>query len=173
MVGSRLRRLVGIIEGLSPTALMKFGSALHIITDRLSPAHVGYQPWYGQSSWNPSAWLHFFHEANRWHPNVNAAVQAARNAFQETFGMQWDEFILMQLQTQRLREVGKRRILSPCGSGSGVLVQTQDTAPQLSGVEQAFASTAKETRHPTRRHACFQAFPRFISRAKRDTTRNH
>jgi len=68
--------------GLSPTALTKFGNALHIITDRLSPAHVGYQPWYGQSKWNPSAWLHFLHEWNPWHRNVNAAVRAAQNAFQ-------------------------------------------------------------------------------------------
>src|SRR5437588_6367638 len=49
--------------GLSPTALLKFGNALHIITDRLSPAHAGYQPWYGQSKLNPSTWLHYLHEA--------------------------------------------------------------------------------------------------------------
>ncbi len=87
--------------GLSPTALMKFGNALHIITDRLSPAHAGYQPWYGQSAWNPSAWLHFLHEANPWDPNVSTSVQAAQGAFQQTFGMGWDEFDLMQLQNQQ------------------------------------------------------------------------
>lgn len=87
-------------SGLSPTALMKFGNALHIITDRLSPAHTGYQPWYGQSKLNPSSWAHWLHEMNGWlYPNqYNASVQAAQNAFQQTFGMGWDEFDLMQLQ---------------------------------------------------------------------------
>ena len=80
---------------------MKFGNALHIITDRLSPAHARYQPWYGQSWLNPSAWLHYLQEANRWDPNVNTSVQAAQNAFQQTFGMGWDEFDLMQLQNQQ------------------------------------------------------------------------
>ena len=86
--------------GLSPTALMKFGNALHIITDRLSPAHTGYQPRYGQSLLNPSSWAHWLHEMNGWlYPNqYNSSVQAAQDAFQQTFGMGWDEFDLMQLQ---------------------------------------------------------------------------
>jgi hypothetical protein len=89
--------------GLSPTALMKFGNALHIITDRLSPAHAGYQPWYGQSKLNPSSWLHWLHEMNGWlYPNeYSASVQAAQNGFQQTFGMGWGEFDLMQLQNQQ------------------------------------------------------------------------
>jgi RHS repeat-associated protein len=33
--------------GISPLALTKFGNALHTVTDRLSPAHRGNQPWMG------------------------------------------------------------------------------------------------------------------------------
>ena len=88
----------GIAEGhtgISPKALQKFGNALHIVTDRLSPAHAGYQPWYGQSPLNPSAWLHFLHEGNLWDPAVKTSEQAAKDLFRETFG---DEFDYMMLK---------------------------------------------------------------------------
>lgn len=80
--------------GLSPLALQKFGNALHIITDGLSPAHRGYQPWYGQSRYSPSAILHFLREANRWDPAVNTSIQAARDAFFNTFGSMFESQIL-------------------------------------------------------------------------------
>ena len=57
-IDARLEQAKWIAEGntgFSPVALQKFGNALHIITDRLSPAHIRYQPWYGQSKLNPSA----------------------------------------------------------------------------------------------------------------------
>jgi hypothetical protein len=98
---ARLEQAKWIAEGhtgISPIALQKFGNALHIITDRLSPAHVGYQPWYGQSKWNPSAWWHALSELP-WQSSINPTVGEAQNAFRETFG--FDPFDLMQLQQQR------------------------------------------------------------------------
>ena len=95
--------------GISPAALQKFGNALHIITDRLSPAHAGYQPWYGQSKWNPSAWWHFLRESNPRDPNVNTAVQAGQAAFQQTFG---DEFDWMMLGSQQQQEQVTHQVCS-------------------------------------------------------------
>jgi RHS repeat-associated protein len=97
--------------GLSPLALQKFGNALHIITDRLSPAHIGYQPWYGQAKWYPSALLHGVHESWPWHPNVGFSVQAAQNAFRETFGVQM--FGYLELQQKSLRGWGTGRLCGP------------------------------------------------------------
>jgi hypothetical protein len=96
--------------GFAPAALTAFGNALHTITDRLSPAHAGYQPWHGQSEWSPSAWRHFLRESNPWNPNVKASVQAAAQAFQQTFGIGWDEFdlLLLQLQQSQHAEVTSR-----------------------------------------------------------------
>jgi RHS repeat-associated protein len=93
--------------GIAPAALRAFGNALHTITDRLSPAHTGYQPWYGQSKWNPSAWLHFFHEATISYLKMDVAIAEARFAFSQTFGSfagsglgGYDEFEWLQLALQ-------------------------------------------------------------------------
>lgn len=72
--------------GIAPAALTAFGNALHTITDRLSPAHAGYQPWYGQSKFNPSAWWHYSREFEMSDDQMQAAVSAAQQAFQQTFG---------------------------------------------------------------------------------------
>jgi RHS repeat-associated protein len=86
-------------SGISPYALMAFGNALHTIEDRLSPAHIGSQPWYGQSAWSPSAWAHFLHESYITSFQMGLATSAAQRAFRNTFG--FDAFTLMQLQQQQ------------------------------------------------------------------------
>ncbi|MHB8753518.1 MAG: hypothetical protein ACYC92_00960 [Candidatus Acidiferrales bacterium] len=81
--------------GIAPAALTHFGNALHTILDRKSPAHKGNQPWYGQSKWDPSAWLHFLHESYITSTELKDAINAAQQAFRQTFGM--DEFDYLQL----------------------------------------------------------------------------
>jgi hypothetical protein len=83
--------------GISPQALAHFGNALHTITDELSPAHAGFQPWYGQGKETPSAIRHFNHERTITPGEMAANVKAARDAFQTTFGFSWDEFDLGKL----------------------------------------------------------------------------
>lgn len=72
--------------GIAPSALQAFGNALHTITDRLSPAHVGYQPWYGKSAWHPSTWFHFGQESQILPYEMDLEIEAAREAFANTFG---------------------------------------------------------------------------------------
>ncbi|MGH2506842.1 MAG: RHS repeat domain-containing protein [Ktedonobacteraceae bacterium] len=91
-------------SGIAPAALTDFGNALHTIEDRLSPAHAGYQPWYGQSKWNPSAWWHYLRESHITPGQMNTAASAAQQAFQQTFGTGKDEFDLMQLQFQQKQQ---------------------------------------------------------------------
>ena len=74
-------------SGIAPGALQAFGNALHTITDKLSPAHIGYQPWYGQSKWNPSAWIHYVHESQISPWEMDLEIAAARQAFTYTFGV--------------------------------------------------------------------------------------
>ena len=70
-------------SSLDPDALAVFAEALHAILDSTSPAHAGFQKW----DWrNPLVYRH--HEAEN---NINAqqmqnAVNAARNAFNNVFG---------------------------------------------------------------------------------------
>jgi RHS repeat-associated protein len=90
-------------SGIAPAALMAFGNALHTITDRLSPAHAGYQPWYGRSQWNPTAWWHFARESYITPSGMNRAVLAARQAFQQTFGLEW-QLNFMELQQQQQQQ---------------------------------------------------------------------
>jgi RHS repeat-associated protein len=84
--------------GIAPAALTAFGNALHTITDRLSPAHAGYQPWYGQSKLSPSAWWHWVRESDISQGQKDAAVSAARQAFWETFALEYAQFDILRLQ---------------------------------------------------------------------------
>jgi RHS repeat-associated protein len=84
--------------GIAPAALTAFGNALHTITDRLSPAHAGYQPWYGQGWWNPSAWLHYWREHAIHSSQMDAATSAARSAFLRTFGDNFDWMLDSKLE---------------------------------------------------------------------------
>lgn len=93
--------------GIAPAALTAFGNALHTVTDRESPAHAGYQPWYGEPWWSSDALLHFALEANPRNPGVGRAVRAAQGAFQQTFG--FDPFDLLRL-TNQSQEVVTHRI---------------------------------------------------------------
>jgi RHS repeat-associated protein len=74
--------------GIAPKAMTAFGNALHPITDKTSPAHEGYQPWYGPWYRHPlTAVYHGLREdlymsAAR----KGAAVAAARQSFMNTFG---------------------------------------------------------------------------------------
>ena len=96
--------------GFAPAALTAFGNALHTITDRMSPAHAGFQPWRGQSGWNPSAWWHFARESFATSGEMTFSVAAARQAFQQTFGSGWNEFDLLELMNRQGQENVTSRI---------------------------------------------------------------
>jgi RHS repeat-associated protein len=87
--------------GISPLALAAFGNALHTVTDRTSPAHEGYQPWFGTKWWQKKSLKHFRQEANPWHPNVITAVRAAQDEFVRTFGFGWNQMDLIGLQQRQ------------------------------------------------------------------------
>jgi len=76
--------------GIAPGALTAFGNALHTITDKTSPSHKYFQPWYGLGLFDlPEAGYHFVREAWPWGGNQQRqqdAVNAARRAFLLTFG---------------------------------------------------------------------------------------
>ena len=96
--------------GIAPAALTAFGNALHTVEDKLSPAHIGYQPWYGRSAWNPSAWAHFFHESYITSWQMGLATSAAQRAFNSTFGMfGYNVFDLMQLQQSQQQQVQPKK----------------------------------------------------------------
>jgi hypothetical protein len=86
--------------GTAPAALTAFGNALHTITDRLSPAHAGNQPWYGtRGARNKARALrHIYQESTISQAQRNAALAAARVAFLQTFGLQLE---LLAIQRQR------------------------------------------------------------------------
>jgi RHS repeat-associated protein len=75
--------------GFSPEALSAFGNALHTISDMTSPAHEGFQYWYGPWYKHPfSAAYHFSREGfymSQWRKEW--AEKDARNAFKKTFGV--------------------------------------------------------------------------------------
>jgi RHS repeat-associated protein len=79
--------------GLSNDALAQFAAALHAVLDSTSPAHSGFQAW---------EWWHFRRhnkaEATINSQQLNTAVTAARNAFDQTFHPNFNEFDLLQLQ---------------------------------------------------------------------------
>jgi hypothetical protein len=78
---------------IKPAALNEFGQALHTVTDRTSPAHTN-------QNGNPREWSgipvtpgeinaaqqHADEEANITPEQMNTAVNAAREAFRQTFG---------------------------------------------------------------------------------------
>jgi RHS repeat-associated protein len=76
--------------GIAPGALTAFGNALHTITDKTSPSHQYFQPWYGMGLFDlPEAGYHFVREAWPWGGNQQRqqnAVDAARQYFLLTFG---------------------------------------------------------------------------------------
>ncbi len=76
--------------GIAPGALTAFGNALHTITDKTSPSHEHFQPWYGTGLFDlGEAGYHFVREAWPWGGNQQRqqnAVDAARRYFLLTFG---------------------------------------------------------------------------------------
>jgi len=103
--------------GMSPEALLHFGNALHTVLDGTSPAHIGYQPWFGQSEWSPSAWLHALDEAFPLQFMKDAAIRAAEREFRKTFGL--DSFAYMRLMQKR-----QRACVTTIDSRTGTVVQT-------------------------------------------------
>ncbi len=96
--------------GICPAALTAFGNALHTITDRTSPAHAGNQPWHGLNGITNLAFAlaHVIREFETTRAERNRAEAAARAAFQETFG---DEFELKAIKHQR----GCTTVMGPQG----------------------------------------------------------
>jgi RHS repeat-associated protein len=82
--------------GIAPAALTAFGNALHTIVDATSPSHRGFQAWYGKWNWRTP--LHLLRERRISPEQRNNAVAAARAAFRQTFG---DEFDWMLMDAQR------------------------------------------------------------------------
>jgi RHS repeat-associated protein len=74
------------LSNLSPEALEAFGKALHAVADSTSPAHSGFQKWNWANLWDS---LHV-HPGKEKTPNsqqMQNAVNAAQNAFNNTFGL--------------------------------------------------------------------------------------
>lgn len=74
--------------GLSPLALTKFGNALHTVTDRISPAHAGNQPWMGTKGLKNKrlAAAHIAKELSIDSSHMDAARIATWALFLRTFG---------------------------------------------------------------------------------------
>jgi len=76
--------------GIAPGALTAFGNALHTITDKTSPSHEHFQPWYCTGLFDlGETGYHFVREAWPWGGNQQRqqnAVDAARRHFLLTFG---------------------------------------------------------------------------------------
>ena len=70
---------------MSDEALARFGEALHAILDSTSPAHAGFQKW----DWRNPALVIAHHNAEKTiNPQqMQNAINAARSAFNSTFGM--------------------------------------------------------------------------------------
>jgi RHS repeat-associated protein len=99
--------------GIAPAALTAFGNALHTVTDKTSPAHEGYQRWYGvRDLFGVTAAYHFIRESNISDARRAAAVAAARRSFSLTFG-----FLALQNATDGLTPHVTVRIgpATPCG----------------------------------------------------------
>lgn len=75
--------------GIAPAALKAFGNALHVVTDRTSPAHEGEQSWAGKPWWNYESIRHFFREAWPTDARRAASVSAAQDLFRKAFGNQF------------------------------------------------------------------------------------
>jgi RHS repeat-associated protein len=87
--------------GIAPGGLTAFGNALHTITDKTSPSHEYFLPWYGLGLFDlPEAGYHFVLEAWPWGGNQQRqqnAVNAARAAY------------LWVFEAMRLRKLKHRR----------------------------------------------------------------
>jgi len=70
---------------LTPEALEAFGKALHAVVDSTSPAHSGFQKW----DWSNPSLVYHHHQNEKTINNqqMQNAVNAARNAFNNTFGI--------------------------------------------------------------------------------------
>jgi hypothetical protein len=76
--------------GIAPNALTAFGNALHVVTDRTSPAHQGEQPWADKPWWHYTTIGHFLREAWRSSGEIESSDAAARDLFKRTFGHRLD-----------------------------------------------------------------------------------
>jgi RHS repeat-associated protein len=107
---------VEFVENLSDKALEAFGKALHTITDKLSPAHEGFQVWYGLPDGGPLTpfqaledWIHEEQEKEISDPLFAEVVKAAQKAFEQTFGSsmaQWAEL------AEQLPDIGSEEDLN-------------------------------------------------------------
>ena len=73
-------------KGLSPSALKEFGTAIHTLTDAISPAHAGFQVWHGKFHLI-DAWKHHERENSINSEQLNRSVNVVRAAFKEIFGL--------------------------------------------------------------------------------------
>ncbi|HEY6333146.1 MAG TPA: hypothetical protein VI756_27735, partial [Blastocatellia bacterium] len=80
-------------DEIPDSALTAFGKALHTITDGFSPAHAGFQVWYGVSAdpiFGPAlialAWEHSEREKEIPDPVLQDVIAAVRKAFGDVFG---------------------------------------------------------------------------------------
>jgi RHS repeat-associated protein len=106
--------------GIAPAALTAFGNALHTIEDRTSPAHVGNQPWYGTKGLKNKyrALQHVRREATINRAQMNASVAAARQAFRQTFGNEFEWLAIQQHQPKACVEAH-----DSSGQGTGTTCQ--------------------------------------------------
>jgi hypothetical protein len=66
--------------GLRQAALVAFGEALHTVQDSTSPAHWGFQTWYGIGLWGfgPKAYYAYLHvKAKNFDPGPNSNLDKA------------------------------------------------------------------------------------------------
>jgi hypothetical protein len=101
----------GKVDQLNDIHLYNFGEALHTVEDRTSPAHT-------DANGNPRDWnglptstadkdqidQHMREEANITADQMNAAVDAAHQAFKDTFGPELEKQAEQPPKTDRLKK---------------------------------------------------------------------
>jgi hypothetical protein len=100
---------------LSDSALAAFGLALHDIVDSTSPAHAGFQLW-NWKNFHDSSYAHERRESSITRPQLINAANVARNAFNATFGVFGNPFILLELQ---MNQEEQRKPRKACVTAAG------------------------------------------------------
>jgi hypothetical protein len=101
------------LDNLSDASLMAFGAALHAVVDSTSPTHVGFQEW---NPWNiPADLSHVNGERTISPQKMQQAVNAARNAFNATYGL-FD----LQIDPDNSSVTTTEGPGTPCGYNTGV-----------------------------------------------------
>jgi RHS repeat-associated protein len=100
---------------LSDSALAAFGLALHDMVDSTSPAHAGFQLW-NWKNFHDSLYAHERRESSITRPQLINAANVARNAFNATFGVFGNPFILLELQ---MNQEEQRKPRKACVTAAG------------------------------------------------------